>query len=196
MTAYPTLFSKKGEPFYLIQAHEPDFFPDDPQQAIKSKATYSLPMTKLCVSQWLLKKLGGNFVGNGVNLNKFKNLNLERTYDVMLIPRKGPTKGIYDGVIENLRQQGLKLFVAGNYRLGESELVQAYNQSKAFLYLSESEGFGYPPLEAMACGTPVITTPCIEYGQDYKNVLLLNKKSDVRRNHRKNKKFTRQHHTL
>jgi len=41
--------------------------------------------------------------------------------------------------------------------------VEKYNQSRLFLFLSESEGFGYPPLEAMACGTPVVTTPCTEY---------------------------------
>lgn len=33
-----------------------------------------------------------------------------------------------------------------------------YNSAKVFVYPSIYEGFGLPPLEAMACGTPVITT--------------------------------------
>ena len=32
--------------------------------------------------------------------------------------------------------------------------------AKAFLFPSLYEGFGMPPLEAMACGTPVITSNC------------------------------------
>jgi len=33
-----------------------------------------------------------------------------------------------------------------------------YNQAELFVYPSFYEGFGFPPLEAMACGTPVITS--------------------------------------
>lgn len=37
----------------------------------------------------------------------------------------------------------------------EQELVRLYNGAKCFVYPSYFEGFGIPPLEAMACGTPV-----------------------------------------
>lgn len=36
-----------------------------------------------------------------------------------------------------------------------SDLVRLYNAAKVFVYPSFFEGFGIPPLEAMACGTPV-----------------------------------------
>lgn len=36
-------------------------------------------------------------------------------------------------------------------------LPSLYGQALAFTYLSVYEGFGLPPLEAMACGTPVLT---------------------------------------
>lgn len=38
------------------------------------------------------------------------------------------------------------------------ELPIFYNASDVFVYPSLYEGFGLPPLEAMSCGTPVITT--------------------------------------
>lgn len=38
-------------------------------------------------------------------------------------------------------------------------------QSKVFLYPSLSEGYGYPPLEAMALGTPVLASPITAIGE-------------------------------
>jgi len=40
----------------------------------------------------------------------------------------------------------------------DEELVGLLGGARAFLYPSLLEGFGFPPLEAMACGTPVITS--------------------------------------
>jgi len=40
----------------------------------------------------------------------------------------------------------------------EEDLVCLYNRAKIFLYPSLYEGFGLPPLEAMSCGTPVISS--------------------------------------
>ena len=39
--------------------------------------------------------------------------------------------------------------------LPESELRDLYNEAELFVFPSLYEGFGFPPLEAMACGTPV-----------------------------------------
>ncbi|HDN80161.1 MAG TPA: glycosyltransferase family 1 protein, partial [Chloroflexi bacterium] len=38
------------------------------------------------------------------------------------------------------------------------EKVYWYNAAEIFVYPSLYEGFGLPPLEAMACGTPVIAS--------------------------------------
>jgi glycosyltransferase involved in cell wall biosynthesis len=40
----------------------------------------------------------------------------------------------------------------------DDDLVALYNAADLFVYPSIFEGFGLPPLEAMACGTPVITS--------------------------------------
>ena len=40
----------------------------------------------------------------------------------------------------------------------EDELPLAYAGAMAYIIPSLSEGFGLPPLEAMACGTPVISS--------------------------------------
>jgi glycosyltransferase involved in cell wall biosynthesis len=40
----------------------------------------------------------------------------------------------------------------------DADLVALYNAAELFVYPSIFEGFGLPPLEAMACGTPVVTS--------------------------------------
>lgn len=42
--------------------------------------------------------------------------------------------------------------------VSDSELAYIYNLATIFIYPSLYEGFGLPPLEAMACGTPVIVS--------------------------------------
>ncbi len=43
--------------------------------------------------------------------------------------------------------------------LSESDLPPLYGGAELFLLPSLYEGFGFPPLEAMACGTPALVTP-------------------------------------
>ena len=40
----------------------------------------------------------------------------------------------------------------------DAELPRLYSQADLFLFASLNEGFGLPPLEAMACGTPVVAS--------------------------------------
>lgn len=42
--------------------------------------------------------------------------------------------------------------------IAEADLPALYSMAEAFVFPSLYEGFGLPPLEAMACGTPVITS--------------------------------------
>jgi glycosyltransferase involved in cell wall biosynthesis len=43
--------------------------------------------------------------------------------------------------------------------LPDGALPAVYSGAEAFVVASHYEGFGFPPLEAMACGTPVVSSP-------------------------------------
>ncbi|MBL8693139.1 MAG: glycosyltransferase family 4 protein [Planctomycetes bacterium] len=51
---------------------------------------------------------------------------------------------------------GLRQYVTGLGFMPDADLADLYRHSRATLVLSRSEGFGFPVIESMACGTPVI----------------------------------------
>lgn len=67
-----------------------------------------------------------------------------------------------DSLTEDHRDLVRKLDIEENvYEAGylsDSELVLAYNAADVLIFPSWYEGFGFPPLEAMACGTPVVAS--------------------------------------
>jgi len=80
-----------------------------------------------------------------------------RQHDVPLIIGGG--KGwLYDAVFQRLEQLGLRERVQFVGYIEEDELPLWYAAATLFVFPSLYEGFGMPPLEAMACGTPVITS--------------------------------------
>lgn len=68
-----------------------------------------------------------------------------------------PSTYISDQLTVLNQQDKFRSFITPGY-IADSDLPLLYNASTLFLYPSLSEGFGMPLVEAMACGTPVITS--------------------------------------
>ena len=64
----------------------------------------------------------------------------------------------YDDVLRELRRPELAGRVEWRGYVAEDELPALYRHATAFVYPSLYEGFGLPVIEAMACGTPVLTS--------------------------------------
>ncbi len=63
-----------------------------------------------------------------------------------------------DDLWAEIARQGLKDKVRVTGHVSEDELPSIYRGATVFVYPSLYEGFGLPPLEAMACGIPVIVS--------------------------------------
>ena len=63
-----------------------------------------------------------------------------------------------DEVFKMITQLGLTEMVRFTGYVPDEDLPALYSQAEVFVYPSLYEGFGLPPLEAMACGTCVVTS--------------------------------------
>lgn len=97
----------------------------------------------------------------GVDTDLYNPRNEEKTYDILFIGEKSPADG-YDLLSESLHYLKDSPFLktlskkSNQYTISEEELAVEYNRSKIIVCLSRNEPFGSIPLEAMACGIPVI----------------------------------------
>ncbi len=104
------------------------------------------------------------FVGT---LEPRKNLQtLLQSYLLYLLKTSNPTPLIlaggigwrsehFDELLQKARATG---YVQSIGYVSQPELIALYSGAKAFVFPSFYEGFGLPPLEAMACGAPVIAS--------------------------------------
>jgi glycosyltransferase involved in cell wall biosynthesis len=75
--------------------------------------------------------------------------------DLAIVGRRG---WLYDDVYNLVEQLGIEDRVHFLGRVPTEDLLYLYNASSMLVLPSYYEGFGLPPLEAMACGVPVIVS--------------------------------------
>ena len=75
-------------------------------------------------------------------------------HDLVIVGGKG---WLYEPIFERVRELGLEARVHFTGRAADEDLPAIYSLASCLAYPSFYEGFGIPVLEAMACGTPVVT---------------------------------------
>jgi len=127
------------------------------------------PVFKRREDRELLRRLGieGDFILFVGTIEPRKNLRrLVEAFDQMLrntslsptLVIAGGQGWMMDDFVSFIKRTGVEDRVRLTGYLGDEELCGLYSTCAAFIYPSLYEGFGLPPLEAMACGAPVITS--------------------------------------
>jgi glycosyltransferase involved in cell wall biosynthesis len=136
----------------IYEAPAPTFQPvSDPANLARVKQQYHLPQ---------------KFILNVGTIEPRKNLSrlLEAFQPLLadwpdlklvLIGKKG---WLYESFFQRLQALGLEERVIFPGYVAEADLPAFYQLAEVFVFPSLSEGFGLPPLEAMACGVPVVSS--------------------------------------
>lgn len=82
----------------------------------------------------------------------------KRMADAPKLVLAGKKGWMYDSIFESVKDFGLIQDVIFTGYVKEEAVPALLSGAEAFVFPSLYEGFGIPPLEAMACGTPVITS--------------------------------------
>lgn len=89
-------------------------------------------------------------------LNAYKNLRLDKKgYELVFIGIKTISDPLFDGALQGCddeMRRHIHIFENVPYQ----SLLKWYGGASLFVYPSEAEGFGIPPLEAAAAGVPVV----------------------------------------
>jgi glycosyltransferase involved in cell wall biosynthesis len=135
----------------IHEAADPRFQPQPPTGQDRVRAVYGLP------EQFLL------YVGT---IEPRKNLErlleswapLYRLGECPPLVIAGKRGWLSDGFFAALEASPARAGVILTGYVPDSDLAALYSAATAFIWPSLYEGFGLPPLEAMACGTPVLSS--------------------------------------
>lgn len=173
----------------------------------KVNDTYSMGMVNVVVSEWLKEKVDryskkpAVLIKNPIDLNVYREIVpvvSRKKYTVAMLYHPAKHKGIKYAIeaLKFVKEECLDLTVEmfGTYKIEEKlppwihytknaskeETVKIYNSCQVFLCASIEEGYGLTGLEAMACGTVLVSTNyrgVREYAVDGYNALLSNIKN-------------------
>jgi glycosyltransferase involved in cell wall biosynthesis len=139
----------------VIHEAVPDFLRNTPvsserQTALRSKFNLTKPFF-IYVGQWRSHKNLPRMI-RAMALAKHR---YQLDYQLVLV---GKVDSMFPEVMETIGKLGLQSTVITTGYVADSDLAHLYRAAAAFVFPSLYEGFGLPPLEAMACGTPVISS--------------------------------------
>lgn len=140
--------SDKVKPIYLAVDEQFRVAPASTVKAFRQKRGLTEPFV-MYTGQWREHK-------NLVRLIKaFRLVKHEFAGKLVLVGKKDDAFPI---IPRTIKEQGLENDVILTGFVEDDELPLYYNAAEVFAFPSLAEGFGLPPLEAMACGTPVASS--------------------------------------
>ena len=96
---------------------------------------------------------------NIVNIVKaFNNLKTNPKYNDVGLVLAGAKGWLYQDLLNEVKRSEHKHQIIFTGQINDEERFLYYSAADIFVYPSFFEGFGFPPLEAMSCGTPVIAS--------------------------------------
>lgn len=82
----------------------------------------------------------------------------ERMPEAPLLVLAGKKGWMYEGIFKKVKVYGLERNILFPGYVAETDVPALLSGARVFVFPSRYEGFGIPPLEAMACGIPVIVS--------------------------------------
>lgn len=118
---------------------------------------------RLANSEWTADQIANDtchrpiVLRGGINTDHFRPVDARRKYPILAVGDDRPWKGT-DTIREAVASLGLPLETYAHKNLAQSRMAREYSRAEIFVVGSHFEGFGQPGLEALACGTPLVTT--------------------------------------
>lgn len=111
----------------------------------------------------------------GINPEHFRPVPVSKRYPLLCVGDSRVWKGT-DTIERAATRLALPLTKYAEKNLSQGEMAKEYSAAEVFVVGSRFEGFGQPGLEALACGTPLVTTDnggCREYAIDEVSALVV-----------------------